>query len=258
MFRDIIDSPYTYFALNFFLSSFLSFFSLFFFGGGGSDDVMISSHVSRQNYEMFYHLNQIILTFVNDFDTRPNNRKTCQGCLENVMVLTVKYQQNFTVTFHIDDSQHLNSVIYLLTGSKALAPPDSTVADSGGAQQAPPPPLTFDRLCFYLFYNPVWYQNASGGPVVAERSKRQCIHKDRELPFWRFPHEFESHRGSSALWQGALSSLPSLSMETLSRRDGIVYWRVTPYARKRTYFTSRKEQGEIPVKWSDSQTYGNG
>ena len=28
--------------------------------------------------------------------------------------------------------------------------------------------------------------------------------------------------------------------------------RVIPYARERTHFTSRKEQGEIPVKWSDS------
>ena len=37
---------------------------------------------------------------------------------------------------------------------------------------------------------------------------------------------------------------------------GPVYRRVTPYARNRTHFTSRKEQGEIPVKWSDSQTYG--
>ena len=33
---------------------------------------------------------------------------------------------------------------------------------------------------------------------------------------------------------------------------GPVYRRVTSYARKRTHFTSRKEQGEIPVKWSDS------
>ena len=69
------------------------------------------------------------------------------------------------------------------------------------------------------------------------------------------PHEFTSRRGSSALWHGALFSLSSLSEETLNRRDGPVYRRVTPYARKRTHFTSRKEQGEIPVKWSDSQTY---
>ena len=38
----------------------------------------------------------------------------------------------------------------------------------------------------------------------------------------------------------------------MSRRVGPVYVRVIPYARKRTHFTSRKEQGEIPVKWSDS------
>ena len=31
-----------------------------------------------------------------------------------------------------------------------------------------------------------------------------------------------------------------------------MYRRVTPYARKRTHFTSRKEQREIPVNWSDS------
>ena len=30
-----------------------------------------------------------------------------------------------------------------------------------------------------------------------------------------------------------------------------MYRRVTPYARKRTNFNSRKEQGEILVKWSD-------
>ena len=34
---------------------------------------------------------------------------------------------------------------------------------------------------------------------------------------------------------------------------GPIYRRVIPYARKRTHFTSRKEQGEIPVKWSDSR-----
>ena len=34
---------------------------------------------------------------------------------------------------------------------------------------------------------------------------------------------------------------------------GPVYRRVINYARKRTHFTSRKEQGEIPVKWSDSR-----
>ena len=68
------------------------------------------------------------------------------------------------------------------------------------------------------------------------------------------PHEFKSRHGSSALWQGALSSLPSLSEETLSRRVGPVYRRVTPYARKRTHFTYRKEQGEIPMKWSVKHT----
>ena len=213
---------------------------------------MISSHVSRQNYEMFYHLNQIILTFVNDFDTRPNNRKTCQGCLENVMVLTVKYQQNFTVTFHIDDSQHLNSVIYLLTGSKALAPPDSTVADPGGAQQAPPSNFWSTMFLFYFiiqFGIRMLQEDLSwpSGP------KRQCV--DRELPFWRFPHEFESHRGSSALWQGALSSLPSLSEETLSRRDGPVYIGEShPMQVKEPTSLLAKSRAEIPVKWSDSQT----
>ena len=52
---------------------------------------------------------------------------------------------------------------------------------------------------------------------------------------------FEPRPGSSALGQGALSSLPSLSEETLSRRVGPVYRREIPYARKRTHFTSRKE-----------------
>ena len=36
---------------------------------------------------------------------------------------------------------------------------------------------------------------------------------------------------------------------------------IIPYARKRTHFTYRKEQGEIPVKWSDStnrQLYSGG
>ena len=37
------------------------------------------------------------------------------------------------------------------------------------------------------------------------------------------PHEFKSRRGSSALWQGALSSLPSLSEETLKALVNIVF-----------------------------------
>ena len=42
---------------------------------------------------------------------------------------------------------------------------------------------------------------------------------------------------------------------------GPVYRRVIPYARKRTHFTSRKVQGEIPVNWLDStnrQLYSGG
>ena len=46
-----------------------------------------------------------------------------------------------------------------------------------------------------------------------------------------------SEPGSSALGQGTLSSLASLSEETLSC---CIYRRVIPYARKRTHFTSRK------------------
>ena len=42
----------------------------------------------------------------------------------------------------------------------------------------------------------------------------------------------------------------------LSRRSR-EYRIVTPYARKRAHFTSRKEQGEIPVKWSDSIQSGS-
>ena len=40
-----------------------------------------------------------------------------------------------------------------------------------------------------------------------------------------------------------------------------MYRREIPYARKRTHFTSRKEWGEIPVKWPDStnrQLYSGG
>ena len=84
---------------------------------------------------------------------------------------------------------------------------------------------------------------------MAERSKRQCI--NRELSYWRFRMSSNPAAASSALWQGALSSLPSLSEETLSSRSPCI-------GVKEPTSLLAKEQGEIPVKWSDSQTYGNG
>ena len=52
-----------------------------------------------------------------------------------------------------------------------------------------------------------------------------------------------------------LSLLPILVFLRRLKAVGPVYRRVIPYARKRTNFTSRKEQGEIPVNWSDSFTF---
>ena len=63
------------------------------------------------------------------------------------------------------------------------------------------------------------------------------------------PHEFKPRRGSSALWQGALSSF--------AKSVGPVYRRVTPMHVKEPTSLLAKEQGEILVKWSASQTYGN-
>ena len=48
---------------------------------------------------------------------------------------------------------------------------------------------------------------------MAERSKRTVFRPRTSI--LEVPHEFKSRHGSSVLWQGALSSLPSLSEETL-------------------------------------------
>ena len=57
----------------------------------------------------------------------------------------------------------------------------------------------------YLFLIPIKSNyNIISWSVVAERSKRQSI--DREPSYWRFRMSSKSRRGSSVLWQGALSS----------------------------------------------------
>ena len=127
----------------------------------------------------------------------------------------------------------------------------TAVAFPGGGPTGSPS-LNFSSTIFFFLFPLLYYQNA----VVAERSKHQSI--DREPPYWRFRMSSNPAAAVASFGKALYPHLPSLSEETLSRRVGPVYRRVTPYARKRTHFASRKEQGEIPMKWSASQTYGNG
>ena len=65
---------------------------------------------------------------------------------------------------------------------------------------------------------------------MVERSKRQSI--DREPPYWRFRMISNPAAAVTPFGTALYPHLPSLSEETLSRRVGPVYSRVTPYARK--------------------------
>ena len=90
-------------------------------------------------------------------------------------------------------------------------------------------------MTLYLFKTP-------RRDVVAERSTRQCI--DRELPYWRF--RTSSNPATAVVPFGrALYPHCQVFRRRLSA-VGPVYRRVTPYARKRTHFTSRKRAGRNP------------
>ena len=81
------------------------------------------------------------------------------------------------------------------------------------------------------------FNKGKGGAVVAERLR----------PLTSIPEVPGSNPGPAVAPLGK-----ALYPHCLVFRRRL-YRRVIPYARKRTHFTSRKEQGEIPVKWSDSR-----
>ena len=87
---------------------------------------------------------------------------------------------------------------------------------------------------------------------MAERSKRQSI--DRVLPYWRF--RMSSNPAAAVAPFGKVLYPHCQVFRRRLLAVGPVYRRVTLYARKRPTSLLAKEQGEISVKWSASQTYG--
>ena len=80
------------------------------------------------------------------------------------------------------------------------------------------------------------------GTVVAERLR----------PLTSIPEVPGSNPGPAVAPLGKALHPHCLVFRRRLSAVGPVYRRVTPYARTRTHFTSRKEQGAILVKWSDS------
>ena len=97
--------------------------------------------------------------------------------------------------------------------------------------------MTFRRSFSWEFFDLLYLLSWPSGLL-----KRQCI--DRELPYWRFRMN-SNPAVAVAPFGKALYPHCQVFWRRLSA-VGPVYRRVTPYARKRTHFTSRKRAGRNP------------